>query len=98
MDDIYDFEIKSDDPIFVIGVVSELVHIPIWTLRRLDDMGVVKAKRLGKKTRAYTKNQVGKLIYICHLMQEKGVNIQGIKVIMEIETKEETDDRYSRGI
>jgi MerR family transcriptional regulator, heat shock protein HspR len=95
MDEDYEFEIKNDDPIFVISVVSELVHIPIWTLRRLDEMGVVRAKRLGKKTRCYTKRQVGKLTYICHLMQEKGVNIQGIKVIMEIEAKEESNDGRS---
>jgi len=38
---------------------------------------------------------MGKLNYICHLMQEKGVNIKGIKVIMEIEAKEEQDERGS---
>jgi len=92
MDEDFEFEIKSDAPIFIISVVSEIVHIPIWTLRRLDEMGVVRAKRLGKKTRCYTKAQVGKLNYIYHLMQEKGVNIQGIKVIMEIETKEESSE------
>jgi len=95
MDEFYEFEINNDAPIFVISVVSELVHIPIWTLRRLDEMGVVRAKRLGKKTRCYTKKQVGKLNYICHLMQEKGVNIQGIKVILEIEAKEGPNDRHA---
>lgn len=86
-----EFEIKEDDPLFVISVVSELVNIPVWTLRKLDEHGIVKAKRLGKKTRCYTKNQLKKLTYICHLMQERGVNIKGIKVIMELDESEEDE-------
>jgi MerR family transcriptional regulator/heat shock protein HspR len=89
----FEFDIKDNDALFVISVVSELVHIPIWTLRKLDEMGVVRARRLGKKTRCYSKSQISQLTYIYHLMEEKGVNIQGIKIIMEMEyVKEQKDD------
>jgi DNA-binding transcriptional MerR regulator len=80
-----EFEIDDNDPLFVISVVSELVHIPIWTLRKLDDHGIVKAQRKGKKTRCYTKNQIKKLTYIYYLMENKGVNIKGIKFILELD-------------
>ena len=93
MDEMYytkaSFDIDDNQPLFVISVVSELVNIPIWTLRKLDDHGIVKPQRLGKKTRCYTKNQVKKLTYIYHLMEVRGVNIKGIKVIMEMDFKEE---------
>jgi len=65
MDDIqyenFDFEIDPEESIFIISVVSEMVDIPVWTLRKFDEMGIVMPKRLGKKTRCYSKNQIKKL-------------------------------------
>ena len=85
-----EFEVKIDpqEPIYIISVVSELVGIPIWTLRKLDEMGVVCPKRLCKKTRCYSHKQIKKLSYVSYLMSERGVNISGIKIILELgETK-----------
>lgn len=81
----FDVEINPETPLFIISVVSDLLDIPIWTLRRLDEMGIIKPKRIGKKTRCYTRRQMKKLNYIHYLMEEKGVNISGVKVILEIE-------------
>ena len=80
----FDVDIHPDAPVFVISVVSEMVDIPIWTLRKLDDMDVVKPKRIGKKTRCYSKVQMKQLKYIHYLMEEKNVNISGIKVILDM--------------
>ena len=85
----FDVDINPQDPVFVISVVSDMVGIPIWTLRKLDEMGVVEPKRLGKKTRCYSKIQIQQLTYIHYLMEEKGVNISGIKIILEIEQGKE---------
>lgn len=79
----FSFEINSHDPLFVISVVSKMVDIPIWTLRKLDDLGIVCPKRIGKKTRCYSKAQIKKLSYICYLMHEEGINISGVKFILE---------------
>ena len=88
----YNVDIGPDDPVYVISVVSELVSIPIWTLRKLDDLGVVCPQRLGKKTRCYSTKQVKSLCYVQYLMQEKGVNISGIKIILELHDGNEEDD------
>ncbi|HOW35750.1 MAG TPA: MerR family transcriptional regulator [Candidatus Omnitrophota bacterium] len=80
----FDVFIKPEDPVYVIGVVSQIVNIPIWTLRKLDEMGVVQPIRIGKKTRCYSKIQIQKLSYVHYLMEDKHVNISGIKVILEI--------------
>jgi hypothetical protein len=84
----YEIEIDPNEPLFVISVVSNMIDIPIWTLRKLDEMGVVTPKRIGKKTRCYSKDQVKKLNYICYLMHERGVNISGIKYILEVNTND----------
>ena len=80
----FEIQINPEDPLYVIGVVSTLVGIPIWTLRKLDQMGIVKPKRIRKKTRCYSQIQIKKLTYVYYLMEEKHVNISGIKMIMEI--------------
>jgi len=86
----FDVHIEPSDPLYVISIVSEMVNIPVWTLRKLDDMGIVCPRRLGKKTRCYSLIQVKVLGYIQYLMQDRGVNISGIKLILEIdEGKEE---------
>ena len=81
----FSFDIDPQAPVFVIGVAAEVVRIPIWTLRKLDHMGVICPKRMGTRTRCYSHVQIKTLGYIKYLMEEKGVNISGIKVILEIE-------------
>jgi MerR family transcriptional regulator/heat shock protein HspR len=83
-----ELNINSDEPLYVISIVSRIVHLPVWTLRELDKKDVVKPKRIGKKTRCYSLKDVKKLEYIHYLMEEKHVNISGIKIILEIEHKE----------
>lgn len=85
---IQKIEIHPDDALFVIGVVSELTGMPIWTIRRLDEMGLVSPKRVNKKNRYYSHRQINKIVYIYHLMKERSVNMSGIKVILEIEKVE----------
>lgn len=80
-------EIHPDAALFVIGIASELSGLPIWTLRRIDEMGLVSPKRINKKIRCYTHRQINKLVYIHYLMEERNVNISGIKVILELEQK-----------
>lgn len=85
---LFDIQISPDEPVYVISVVSKLVNLPIWTLRQLDKAGVVKPKRIGKKSRLYSLKDVKRLEYVHYLLEEKHVNISGIRVILEIEAKE----------
>ncbi|MCX5700284.1 MAG: MerR family transcriptional regulator [Candidatus Omnitrophica bacterium] len=81
----FDIIISQDEPVYVISVVSRLVSLPVWTLRQLDKAGIVSPKRLGKKNRFYSLKDVKRLEYVHYLMEEKHVNIHGIKIIIEKE-------------
>ena len=81
----FDKAIDPEAPLFIIGVASDMVGMPIWTLRKLDELGVVEPKRINKKIRCYSHNQIKKLSYVHYLMEEKQVNISGIKIILEME-------------
>ena len=80
--------INPDDPVYVIGIVSRIVRLPIWTLRELDKKGVVHPKRINKKIRCYSLKDVKKLEYVRFLIEEKHVNISGVKVILEMGHRE----------
>jgi MerR family transcriptional regulator/heat shock protein HspR len=85
---LFDIQISVDEPVYVISVVSKLVDMPIWTLRALDKAGVVHPKRIGKKSRLYSLKDIKRLEYVHYLMEDKHVNISGIKIILEIEAKD----------
>jgi len=82
---LFDIQISADEPVYVISVVSRLVDIPLWTLRQLDKAGVVRPRRVGRKSRFYSLKDIRRLEYIHYLMEDKGVNIHGIKIILEKE-------------
>lgn len=90
-----EFAIAADEPVYVIGVVSELVQLPIWTLRVLDREGLVKAHRRAGRSRLYSLADVRRLRHIRVLMIEQGVNIQGIRVILQIRTPSDAARRKS---
>jgi len=75
--------IAPTDPVYAIGIVSKLLHMPEWTLRSLEKEGLVRPKRMNKKIRFYSMKDMQRLEYIHYLMDEKGVNVSGIKIILE---------------
>ena len=79
---VFSIKIAPEEPVYVISVVCKLVNIPVWTLRQLDKAGVVRPKRLGKKNRLYSLKDLKRLEYIHYLMEEKRVNIHGLKIIL----------------
>jgi MerR family transcriptional regulator, heat shock protein HspR len=84
----HEIRISPDEPVYVISVVSKLVGIPVWTLRQLDKAGIVCPKRIGKKSRLYSNKDMRRLERVYYLMQEKHVNVRGIKIIFEMEHHE----------
>jgi len=77
-------KISPKDPVYAIGVVSKLLHMPEWTLRSLEKEGLVRPKRANKKIRFYSMEDIKKIEHIQYLMDEKGVNVHGIRVIYEM--------------
>ena len=79
--------IKPDEPVYAIGIVSKLLGMPEWTLRALEKEGLVQPKRLNRKIRVYSYNDLDKIQHIHYLMEEEGVNMNGVKYILRVEQK-----------
>ena len=80
-------KIKPGDPVYAIGIVSKLLGMPEWSLRALEKEGLVRPKRLNRKIRVYSLNEMDKIKYIHYLMEEEGVNMNGVKYILRVEQK-----------
>jgi MerR family transcriptional regulator/heat shock protein HspR len=76
---------EGDAPVYVISVAAKLTGLPAWMLRLLDQEGIVVPTRTDKNRRLYSDNDIARLERIRHLTEERGVNMAGVKVILEIE-------------
>ncbi|GAV98282.1 MerR family transcriptional regulator [Corynebacterium glutamicum] len=70
--------------VFVISVAAELAGMHAQTLRTYDRMGLVTPMRTRGGGRRYSRADVALLREIQHLSQEEGVNLAGIKAIIEL--------------
>lgn len=80
-------EIPDDEPIYTSGVVTRLLGIPVWVLKQLDKESVVKPPRKKGRHRFYSRKELKKLEHVWHYMNVRGVNVHGVRVILEMEAK-----------
>lgn len=69
---------------FVISVAAELTGMHAQTLRTYDRLGLVTPMRTKGGGRRYSRRDISMLRRIQHLSQEEGVNLAGIKTIIEL--------------
>jgi len=80
---------NDDSPVFVISVAAELAGMHPQTLRQYDRLGLVTPGRAGGGGRRYSTRDVALLREVQRLSQEDGVNLAGIKRVIELENQVE---------
>ncbi|MBD0293291.1 MAG: helix-turn-helix transcriptional regulator [Jiangellaceae bacterium] len=79
--------VRDDEPIYVISVAAEMAGMHPQTLRQYDRLGLVSPGRAGGGSRRYSVRDVEMLREVQRLSQEEGVNLAGIKRILELEAE-----------
>ena len=79
-------DVPEDAPVFVISVAAELAGMHAQTLRQYDRLGLVSPGRTGGGGRRYSSRDVALLREVQRLSQHEGVNLAGIKRIIELES------------
>jgi MerR family transcriptional regulator/heat shock protein HspR len=80
-----DLGLDPEAPIFVISVAAQLAGMHPQTLRQYDRLGLVTPGRTAGRGRRYSARDVAVLREVQRLSQEEGVNLAGIKRILELE-------------
>jgi MerR family transcriptional regulator/heat shock protein HspR len=76
-------------PIYVISVAAQLAGMHPQTLRQYDRLGLVTPSRATGRGRRYSAYDVARLRYVQHLSQEEGVNLAGVRHILELQSEVE---------
>jgi len=76
---------NPDSPVFVISVAAELAGLHAQTLRSYDRLGLVSPGRSAGGGRRYSARDIALLREVQRLSQIEGVNLAGIKRIIELE-------------
>ncbi len=77
------YELSDDLPVYVISVAAQLSGMHPQTLRAYDRLGLVSPGRSAGRGRRYSMRDVLALREIQRLSQEEGVNLSGIKLILD---------------
>jgi MerR family transcriptional regulator, heat shock protein HspR len=82
------FELTDDTPVYVISVAAQLSGLHPQTLRAYDRLGLVSPGRATGRGRRYSLRDILILREVQRLSQEEGINLNGIKRILELELAE----------
>jgi MerR family transcriptional regulator, heat shock protein HspR len=77
------YEHSDDLPVYVISVAAQLSGMHPQTLRAYDRLGLVSPGRSAGRGRRYSMRDILALREIQRLSQEEGVNLSGIKLILD---------------
>lgn len=72
-----------DEPVYLISNVAQMLDIHPQTLRQYEREGLIIPSRTDGKIRLYSQVDIDKIKYILHLTRSVGVNIAGVKMILE---------------
>jgi MerR family transcriptional regulator/heat shock protein HspR len=85
----FDIDIPEEQPVFPINVVCDMLHMQYHLLHEILKEGIISAPQKKQNKKLLSVRDVQKLKYVQYLIEEKGVNLNGVKVILEMTIKEE---------
>jgi MerR family transcriptional regulator, heat shock protein HspR len=83
------FEMPDDDtsPVYVISIAAELSGLHPQTLRAYEREGLITPARTEGGTRRYSKHDIERLRLIRTLTQDEGLNLAGVRVVLDLGEK-----------
>jgi len=86
---------KGDHPVYMISVAARLAGMHPQTLRLYERKKLVCPKRTIGSTRLYSDRDIEMLKYIQELTRELGLNLAGVKMILELEQERaQLEDKF----
>ena len=75
---------SRDEPVYIISVAARMLGVRTQTLRYYESLGLVEPQRTPGNQRVYSRSDVEKVRRIRGLMDELGVNLAGVEVILKL--------------
>lgn len=74
----------SHDDLFLISVAARMLGMHPQTLRKYERLGLVRPTRRFGSLRVYSRDEVERLRLIKHLVDEVGVNLEGVRRLLSV--------------
>lgn len=78
---------EDERAVYIISVAAELAGVHPQTLRIYERKGLLAPKRTAGNTRRYSDRDIRLLRQIQDLTQERGINLAGVKRIIELQAQ-----------
>ncbi len=75
---------ENTEPRYVISIAAEMLGTQSYTLRYYERVGIVKPSRSRGNIRLYSDMDIALLRRVRTLMEDLGVNLAGVEVIMRM--------------
>lgn len=75
---------RSDTPVYTISIAAELIGVHPRTLRIYEERGLVRPARRSN-LRLYSDEDIRRVRLIRTLIEERGLNLAGVKLFLEIQ-------------
>jgi MerR family transcriptional regulator/heat shock protein HspR len=79
----------NDTPVYVISVVSRMLQMHPQTLRKYERAGLIRPSRTDGMLRLYSDDDVRRLRLIKHLVDDLGLNLAGVDLVLELRDRME---------
>lgn len=73
----------SNDPILTISIAAKLLNIHPRTIMLYEKSSLFSSQRTNTKRRMFSENDLFDLQFIKFLTRKKGINLQGVKVVLD---------------
>lgn len=73
--------------VYIISVAAELAGMHPQTLRIYERKGLLSPERTAGNTRRYSERDIRRLRMIQDLTQQRGINLAGVKMIMDLQAE-----------
>ena len=77
-------ELNDEEPRYVISVAARIIGVQTYTLRYYERIGVIQPSRSQGNIRLYSERDISKLRRVKTLMDDLGVNLAGVEVILRM--------------
>jgi len=71
-------------PLYMIGVVADMLKVHPQTLRFYEKKGLVRPSRTEGQTRMYSEDDVEEIARLLRLTRDLGVNLAGVEIILKM--------------
>ncbi|MFC2072159.1 MerR family transcriptional regulator [Chloroflexota bacterium] len=89
---------SDEEPRYVISIAARMLGVQTYTLRYYEKIGIIEPPRSRGNTRLYSDRDITHLRQVKRLMDDLGVNLAGVEVILHMAQRMSELQKHIEGL